>query len=51
MFKEIGVSREITTEKEWLEDIFYRSNSPSSQKNAVVAIRSFDIFCKKSVNL
>jgi hypothetical protein len=21
MFKEIGVSREITTEKEWLEDI------------------------------
>lgn len=51
MFKEIGVSREITTEKEWLEDIFYRSNSPSSQKNAIVAIRSFDVFCKNKLGL
>ena len=35
MFKENGVSREYTTEEEWLEDIFYKSNSESSKINAM----------------
>ena len=45
------VEKEHTTEKEWLEDIFYRSNSHSSQKNAIVAMRTFDIFCKEKLEL
>ena len=51
MSKQKGVSREYTTEKEWLEDIFYRSNSQSSQKNAIHSIRSFDVFCKNKLGL
>lgn len=45
------LEKEHTTEKEWLEDIFYRSNSHSSQKNAIVAMRTFDIFCKEKLEL
>jgi hypothetical protein len=40
-FKEKGVSREYATENEWLEDIFYRSNSYGSKTNAQIALRVF----------
>jgi hypothetical protein len=33
MKEEKGVSREHPTEKEWLEDVFYMSDSQSSQKS------------------
>jgi len=51
MNQEIPLTREHTTEKEWLEDIFYRSNSQSSKTNAIVAMRSFDMFCKDKLGI
>jgi hypothetical protein len=41
MFKEKGVSREYATENEWLEDIFYRSNSNASLVNATMVLKYF----------
>mgnify|MGYP000308654029 FL=1 len=51
MFKVNDVSRESTTENEWLEDIFYRSNIYGSKTNAQFALRVFDIFCKEKLGL
>jgi len=51
MFKVNDVSRESTTENEWLEDIFYRSNRYGSKTNAQFALRVFDIFCKEKLGL
>jgi site-specific recombinase XerD len=51
MVKELGVSREYTTEEEWLEDIFYRSNSYGSKTNAQFALRAFDMFCKEKLGI
>ena len=51
MFKEKGVSREYATENEWLEDIFYRSNSNASLVNATVVLKAFDIFCQNKLGI
>jgi integrase len=51
MEQENGVSQERPTESEWLEDIFYRSNSHGSKTSASIALRAFDYFCKEKLGL
>jgi len=51
MFKENGVSREYTTEAEWLEDIFYKSNSQATLINSKTALKTFDLFCQKKLGI
>jgi integrase len=51
MFKEIGVSREKITEKEWLEGIFEKSNSINSKLTAQAGLKAFAIFCKAKLEI
>jgi hypothetical protein len=51
MNRESTLEHEYTTEADWLEDIFTRSNSNASKKTAETALVCFGIFCKTKVGL
>ena len=51
MNRESTLEHEYTTEADWLEDIFTRSNSNASKNTAETALVCFGIFCKTKVGL
>lgn len=51
MTKETPLKREYTTEEDWLEEIFERSNSEPSRNSAKSALRSFDVFAKSKLGI
>jgi integrase len=51
MEKDTTLKRELTSEKDWLEDIFSQSNSQASKIRSETALRAFDVFCKSKLEI